>query len=179
VAAARDRQLLAGHRGSGFAERFAVRERMEAIVVIAALERVGAPPVHVEAGAAGNEEAEMVAVLVEFAFEPSLPAPPLVQLVENDERLPARPTRGANLLAVGAVVPAQVEPAFPGRQDPLGERRLADLARSGDEDHLAREVVPDGSLQIARLVHRLIVPQGKKSRDFFCLRSKNAGPRPE
>ena len=61
---------------------------MEAVVVVAPLERVAAAAVDVEPGAAGDEEPQPLAVLVELALEPTLPATPLVKLVQHHERVP-------------------------------------------------------------------------------------------
>jgi hypothetical protein len=60
--------------------------------------------------------------------------------------------RGADLAAVAAVVPGEIE-AFVSadlrREQLLCERRLADLTRAGEKDHLAGEVGPDRRFKIA------------------------------
>ena len=154
----------------------AQRERVQAVVVVAALQRVAAAPVDVEPGAARDEEAQALAVLVELALEPALPAAPLVQLVEHDQRVAAGPAGGADLPAVLAVVPAEVGAGLPASQDLARERRLADLPRAGEEDHLRPEVLPDGPLEVPRSRPWPILPQSRKCHNILCLEADPASP---
>ena len=64
---------------------FGHRERMQAVVMVAPLERVAAAPVCVEAGRARDEETQPRAVCVVLPLQPSLPLAPLVQLVQDHQ----------------------------------------------------------------------------------------------
>jgi len=54
-------------------------------MVIAPLQRIAATAKDIHARAACHERIETLAVGIEFAFEPTLPGPPLVQLIEHHE----------------------------------------------------------------------------------------------
>ena len=122
----------------------------------------------IEPGAAGDQEGEAFAARVELTLEPALPAAPLVQLVKDDEGLARRPARGAHSGAVLAVVPREVGPGAPPAQHVLGERGLADLARSGKKDHLLAEIIVDRRLAIAFRVHGRMTHERKKSCNYIC-----------
>jgi hypothetical protein len=64
-----------------------------------------------------------------------------VQLVQHDQGAPAGPARRADLAAVVAVIPTEVQAAIVVGQDPLGEGGLADLARAGEPDHLPGQIL--------------------------------------
>jgi hypothetical protein len=60
------------------------------------------------------------------------------------------------------------------------ERRLADLARPGQEHHLGPQVLADRGFEVpcsVPLIHGRILPQSKKSHDFFGVSAKIAEPR--
>jgi len=112
-----------------------------------------AAAVEIEACAARHEKPQALSVLVVFALDPALPRSPLVELVEYHERLPRRPPRGANLPAIVALVPTQIEPRSVGLQKPASEGRLSHLARAGQKDHLLGQIRADRSFEIAILDH--------------------------
>ncbi len=151
---------------------------MQAEMVVASLEGVTTAAVDVEAGAARDEEAEPTPVLVVLALQPALPGTPLVDLVEDDQPFAAGPAGGAEVLPVLPVVPVEVEADGFGLENPPGDGGLPDLAWSGEEDHLAGEVLADEGLQVPFHGHGGIMREGKESHDFFCLRAEDAAPRP-
>ena len=175
ISARRDLQLL-----SGLGQRVPRRQRlgagewMETVVVVASLQGISAATIDVQARAAGDEEAEPVAMLVELALEPALPAAPLVQLVEHHQRLRARPACGANLGAVGTVVPAQVEARLPASGQPPGQGGLADLPGSCQQHHLFRQVARDGSLVVTLALHELILLESKICCNILCVKAQTS-----
>ena len=73
--------------------------------MVAALEGIPALSVDIQAGAAGNQKPQTVAVAVILAFNPPLPLVILVQLIKNQGSLFRRPTGRQDLPAVIPIVP--------------------------------------------------------------------------
>ena len=123
------------------------RELVEPEEVVAALQRVAAEAVEIEAGAARDQDPLARAPPVVQTLEPVPPAAVLVDLVEHPE-LRDRQLAPQDALAVLGHVPVEV-PGL-GTGDAPGQGRLADLPRSGDEDHLPRQVRLDLGHEIPR-----------------------------
>jgi hypothetical protein len=117
-------------------------------------------------------------VFVELALDPSFPRLPFVKLVENHERLAARPLGRPYRTPILTIVPAQVDPGTHALQNLLREGRLADLTRASHEDHLVLEIREDSQLEITPAGHGQDLPEGKKRRNFICLSAyfANRGP---
>jgi len=105
--------------------------------MVTALQRIAAEAVQVEPPAAGDEDLLAARPAVVEPLQVIAPAAVLVDLVEDPQ--PSRRQLAAqDVLAVRGDVPVQVGRACARQAE--RERGLADLARSGDERHLAREV---------------------------------------
>ena len=130
-------------------------------MVVAPLQRVTAAAVNIHAGAAGDEEAETIPVFIELTLDPSFPALPFVQFVEDHKGGSGRPLGVPDRPAVLSVVPIQVETRAPTVEDHLGKGCLADLAGSCYEDHFPLEVSVDRPFEIAVDSHGQIMPQCK------------------
>src|SRR5437867_4593294 len=110
---------------------------------------------------------------IEFTFDPPLPEAVFVQLVEDNKGIPSRPLSLADFLPVFPFVPAQIDAGSATLQDLLGKGRLAYLTGTCQEDHLARQVLRDGAVEISLERHaELFLLQGKKSHAYFCFKAK-------
>ena len=126
------------------------RERVQPQQVVAALQRVAAEAVEVEPSAAGDEDALSAPTAVVQTLEIVAPAPVLVELVEHPE-LRGRQLPTQDALAVPGNVPVEVPGPSTGQAQ--RERRLADLARPGDEDHLPAQIFAELRQEVASYDH--------------------------
>jgi len=119
---------------------------MQAQQVVAALQRIAAVAVEVEPRAPGDQNALAARPAVERPLEKAAPGPVLVNLVE-DPQAPGGQFAPQDPLAVRGDVPVEI--ARGGAGQGSRKRGLADLARPGDERHLARQVAPQLGQKIA------------------------------
>ena len=115
-----------------------------------------------------------------------LPSAVFVDLIENDKKWLLRIAVDtlveirifAKLLLIRGHVPVEIAAAVDAREEPLGERCLADLARAAHECHLA--VVPQDLSDMgldSTLKNRMpIVDQSPKRQDNIRERSNNVKP---
>src|SRR5437867_2844031 len=126
--------------GSGGQAELGRREGMQAEQVISSLQGIPAEAIDVEPSASGDEDLLSAWPSIVQTLEVVPPAPVLVDLVEDPE--PARRQLALeDALAVLRDVP--VQPRSLGSRQTQGQGGFSDLARSGQEDHLASEVLPD------------------------------------
>jgi hypothetical protein len=133
----------------GFLEQFGYRQRMETVVVIPSQERVASFLIQIQSRAARDQDGKILLSRVENALDVVFPIPVFVELVEDDE-LRSSPKRfGKHGFAVVTAVPIQVRGVFEGFPDASGQRGLANLTGSADENHFFREVCPDIGVEVS------------------------------
>ena len=142
--------------------------------VIPPLKRIAPKPIEVEPAAARDQDPLSARPAVVNALQVVAPAPVLVDLVEEPEAAGRQLTLQDSLAMLGDV-PVQV--GLPRAGKAQGERRLADLARSGDEDHFPGEIPADlvGKIARARGHGRSLLcfsPTVKITSECFCPRVK-------
>ena len=108
--------------------------------VIAPLQGIATKAIQVQPRATGYQDLLRSALAVVQAFEIVTPAAVFVDFVE-DPKPRGRQLAFENTLAVLGHVPVQI----PGgaAQQRAGQGGFADLARAGDEDHFARQILPN------------------------------------
>ena len=116
--------------------------------MVAALQRIAAEAVEVELGAARDQDLLAGLLVVVETLQVVPPFAVLVQLVERPQ-LRYRKLTAEDAIAVLRHIPRQVAALAAGQR--ARERRLPDLPRARDEDHLPAEIPLHGAREIATM----------------------------
>lgn len=115
--------------------------------MITPLKRIAALAVYVETGAPGYKEFKTLLVMIEFPFDPRLPASVFVEFIKDQGRIFRRPSRREDLPAVLSVVPVEIAVLF-SVQERFYQGGFSNLAGPGEKNHLFRKVLKDGCFRI-------------------------------
>ena len=142
---------------------------MQAQQVVAALQRIAAKAVHVEACAPGHQDPDAPRSRVIQALEVVAPAPVLVDLVEHPQS-GRRQLAAEDALAMLCNVPVEVAGSRVRQRE--RKRGLADLTWPSYKHHLPGEIPPDLWREIAKPVGHVVMLSvfltgGENTNEYF------------
>ncbi len=105
--------------------------------MVAALQRIAAETIDIEAGTADNQDMQLPLRLIHQPFQIISPGTVFVYLVK-DEPSRSRQFPAQDGFTVSGHIPVEIEPGFAGNLPRHG--RLADLAGTGHKNHFSKQV---------------------------------------